>query len=175
MLGVYAVAGLTVLGHVAGPGHHHPTLDAVIDLTAAALLALLAIRSLLRHPTAAEGHQNRIMSRLTAAPGAAFLGFGAVAMLVNFSTLVLFLPALHQIARSSVALADKVVVGAVLVIVTLLPVLVPVLLVTALGPRADPLLARLNRLVGGHSRQITVGIAAIFAVVLVVKGIREIG
>ena len=96
-------------------------------------------------------------------------------MLVNFSTLVLFLPALHQIARSSVALADKVVVGAVLVLVTLLPVLVPVLLVTALGSRADPLLARLNRLVGDQSRQITAGIAAIFAVVLVVKGIREIG
>ena len=58
-------------------------------------------------------------------------------MLLNFSTLVLFIPALHLITRSSATGVDKAVVGVVLVMVTLLPVLLPVGLVTVLGRRAD--------------------------------------
>jgi hypothetical protein len=114
-------------------------------------------------------------SRISHASTVSFLAFGAVAMLINFSTLVLFLPALHQISHSAVGLIAKVAVGLVLVVITLLPVLAPVLLVSATGHRADPLLARLNRFVGDHSRQITATIAIVFAVLLLVKGIREIG
>lgn len=58
--------------------------------------------------------------------------------------------------------------------ITLLPVLIPVTLISMLGRRADPLLERLNTFVGDHSRQITVTIEVVFAVVLIWKGIAEL-
>jgi len=172
MLIVYTVLGFTVLEHVAHRRSHSVT-DGVIDVAVALLLALLAIRTLHRRPTAAESH-NRMASRMLDAPTVSFWGVGAVAMLVNFSTLVLYLAALHQIAHSSVVVADKVMVVAVVMLITLLPVLVPLLLVGVLGHRADPVLARLNEFVGGHARQITAGVEILFCVLLVFKAIGEL-
>ncbi len=173
VLVVYGALGLSVLQGSVTKRAHSPT-DAAIDLGAALLLALLAVRALYRHPTAAEGHRRRAATRLADAPTLSFVGVGAVGMLLNFSTLVLFLPALHEISRSSVHLGGKAIAGFLLVVITLLPVLIPVLLVAMLGHRADPLLARLNAFVGSHSRQITAGIEILFCLVLVGKGIGEL-
>jgi hypothetical protein len=59
-------------------------------------------------------------------------------------------------------------------VITLLPVLVPVTLVVLLGRRASVPLDRVNKFVGSHSRQITVTIEVLFAVVLIWKGIGEL-
>ena len=59
-------------------------------------------------------------------------------------------------------------------VITLLPVLLPVGLVTVVGPRADPVLAATHRFVSGHARQIGVVIEVVFAVYLVVRGIGEL-
>ncbi len=172
MLLLYTVLGLTVLEHVA---HHrsHSATDATIDLGAALLLGLLAVRALSRRPTVAENH-SRKATRMQSEPTVAFWGLGALAMLVNFSTLVLYLAALHQVSHSSVDLAEKVVVGVVLMLITLIPVLLPVSLVTALGHKADPMLTRVNGFVSGHARQITAGIEFVFCLVLLFKGIGEL-
>ncbi len=172
MLVIYTLLGLTVLEHVVHRRNHSVT-DAAIDLGAAILLALLAIRALRRHPTAAESH-NRMASRMVDEPTVSFWGLGAFAMLVNFSTLVLFLTALHQISHSSVDLAEKAVVGVILILIALLPVLLPVLLVTVLGHRADPVLSRLNEFFSSHAREITAGIEIIFCLLLLFKGIGEL-
>ena len=172
MLLVYTVLGFTVLEHVAHRRSHSAT-DAAIDLGAALLLALLAVRTLRRRPTAGETH-NRAASRMIDAPTVSFLGVGAFAMLVNFSTLVLFLAALHQVSHSSVDLAEKVAVVIVVILITLLPVLIPLLLVVVLGHKADPVLARLNQFVGGHARQITAAVEILFCLLLVFKAIGEL-
>ncbi len=172
MLILYTVLGLTVLEHVVHRRGHSAT-DAAIDLGAALLLALLAIRALRRHPTAAESH-SRTTSRMADGSTISFWGLGAFAMLVNFSTLVLFLAALHQISHSSVDLEEKAVVGVILMFITLLPVLLPLLLVTALGHRADPLLLHVNGFVSSHARQITAGIEILFCLLLLFKGIGEL-
>jgi len=172
MLILYTLLGLTVLEHVVHRRNHSAT-DAAVDLGAAVLLALLAIRALRRHPTAAEGH-NRMASRMVDEPTVSFWGLGAFAMLVNFSTLVLFLTALHQISHSSVDLAEKAVVGVILIVIALLPVLLPVLLVTVLGQKANAVLARLNEFVSSHAREITAGIEIIFCLLLLFKGIGEL-
>ena len=173
MLVLFALLGLTVVHSVTTHRGYSPV-DGAVDLGAAAVLALLATRTLRRRPTAAEGHQKTMANRLADAPTVWFFGAGVVGMLLNFSTLVLFIPALHLISRSSVHLGDKVMVGVVLVTITLLPVLIPALLVTVLGRRADVPLARLNRFVGGHSRQITAAIEILFSVVLLIKGLGEL-
>ncbi len=172
MLIIYTLLGLTVLEHVVHRRSHSVT-DAAIDLGAALLLALLAIRAFHRRPTAAESH-NRMASRMLDAPTVSFWGLGAFAMLVNFSTLVLFLAALHQIPHSSVDLAEKAVVVVILILITLLPVLVPLLLVVVLGHKADPVLSGLNEFVSGHARQITAGIEILFCLLLLFKAIGEL-
>ena len=170
----FSVLGLTLLQNLHAGRHHRSPADATVDLAAGVLLALLAARALHPRKTAAESHHDRTQRRLADAPTILFVGVGGLGMLVNFSTLLLFLPALHEISRSSVSLAGKGAAWLVLLVITLLPVLIPVTLVVMLGRRASSLLERLNRFVGGHSRQITVSIEVLFAVVLIWKGIAEL-
>ncbi len=170
MLLVYAVLGLTVFNHLTKRHGHSPT-DAAIDLGAALLLVLLALRSLHHRPTAAEGHHARTSERIAEASTLSFFGIGAGAMLVNFSTVVLFFAALHEIAHSAVQSSGKLVVGILLAIIVLLPVLIPLLLASALGGRADAVLSRVNLFVSRHSRAITAGVELLFAALLIWKGI----
>lgn len=166
VLAAFSVLGLTVLRRLHSGHHHHSWVDATIDLAAGALLALLAVRALRPAKTAAEAQHDRTQQRLADGPTILFVGVGALGMLVNFSTLLLFMPALHQISRSPVSLADKAAAWLILLVITLLPVLIPVMLVVVLGRRARPLLDHVNTFIGGHSRQIAVIIEALFAVVL---------
>ena len=169
----FSALGLTLLQNLHS-GHNRSSVDASIDLAAGVLLTLLAARALLPRKTPAESHHDRTRRRLADMPTILFVGVGGLGMLVNFSTLLLFFPALHKISRSSVSLAGKGATWLILVVITLLPVLIPVMLVVILGPRASPLLDRLNTFVGGHSRQITVTIEVLFTVVLIWKGIAEL-
>ncbi len=174
VLGAFSVLGLTVLGRL-HPAHRHGSLrDAVVMFGAGALLAVLAARSLLRRPMPAEQHTSRTAQRLATAPTVWFVGVGAVGMVVNFSTLLLVLPALHEIARSPAALADRTAAFALLYVITLLPVLLPVGLVTVLGARAAPALDATHRFVAGHARQIGITVEVVFAAYLIVRGFGEL-
>ena len=170
----FSVLGLTLLRNLHSGHHNHSPADASIELVAGALLLLLAARALFSRKTAAESHNDRTQGRLADTPTILFVGVGALGMLVNFSTLLLFLPALHEISHSSVSLAGKGVAWLILVLITLLPVLIPVTLVVMLGRRASPLLDHLNKFVANHSRQITITIEVLFAAVLIWKGIAEL-
>lgn len=175
VLAAYSVLGVTVLNRVhPAASTHHAVRDAVIDFGAAALLALLALRSIVRRPTSAEQHERRTASHLDDASPVFFLGVGAVGMLANFSTLVLYLPALHEIARSTVSTAGRALVFVVLYVITLLPVLVPVASVTVLGHRADPALDLAHRFVGRNMRRIGITVEIVFAAYLTWKGIRTL-
>ncbi len=170
----FSVLGLTLLRNLHSGHHNRSPTDASIELAAGALLLLLAARALYSRKTAAESHNDRAQGRLADTPTILFVGVGALGMLVNFSTLLLFLPALHEISRSPVSLAGKGAAWLLLVMITLLPVLIPVTLVVMLGRRASPLLDRLNTFVANHSRQITITIEVLFAAVLIWKGIAEL-
>jgi hypothetical protein len=103
----FSVLGLTLLRNLHAGKHHRSLTDAAIDLVAGALLAVLAARALRPRKTVAESHHDRTRGRLAGTPTILFLGIGSLGMLVNFSTLLLFLPALHEISRSSVSQVDK--------------------------------------------------------------------
>ena len=170
VLGVFGVLAGTVLQ---GGGHHRASVTSgVIKLAAAGLLAFLGVRQILRRPTAGEKHKDATGSRFANAATPSYVWIGALAMLVNFSTLILFIPAVHDVTRSRVPFPDQVVAFAALALITLLPALVPPLIVGAMGKRADPLLDRLNRAVTRHARQIGAAICFAFAVYLGVKGIQ---
>jgi hypothetical protein len=175
VLAAYALLGVTVLDHLGPAEHHHHSLrGALVMFVAGGLMAVLAVRSLLKRPTPAEQQKSRTAGRLETAPTFWFIGVGALGMVVNFSTLVLFLPALHEITRASVGTVDRVVAFAVVFVITLLPVLAPVVLVSAMGRRVAPALDAVHAFVTRHSRQIGIVIEVVFAVYLVVKGTGEL-
>jgi hypothetical protein len=175
VLALFALLGLTLLNHLHPAEHHHRSLrGAVIMFIAAGLLAALAIRTLRHRPLPADEHTSRTAGRLETAPTYWFVGVGAVGMVLNFSTLILFLPALHEITRSTATLAARTVVFAVLFVVTLAPVLAPVSLVAVLGDRAAPALAATHTFVTRHSRQIGIAIELVFATYLTVRGFGEL-
>jgi len=175
VLGAFSVLCVTALQRIR-PHHgtHRSATDAAVLLVSGTLLALLAVRSLIRRPTVGERQPSTIAGRLGTASTGWFVGVGALGMVVNFSTLLLVLPAIHEITHSTASDASKVVVFAVLYVIVLVPVLVPVLLVTVLGSGADRLLDATHTWVGAHSRTIGVVIEVVFAVYLVVKGFRAL-
>jgi len=143
-----------------------------LHLVCAAILAGLGVRALLKKPSPGERHQSKVGAKLSAAGPGFFLGVGVVGMLTDVSSLVLFIPAMHDIVRSDVGFADKVAVYAFLFVMVLLPLILPLLLVVAMGKRADVLLAQLNGFIGKNARFINAGICFIFAVYLAVLGIK---
>ena len=175
VLAAFSILGFTVLVKLHPDHHGHGSFrDALIMFVAGGLLGLLALRSLLHRPTTGEQQKSRMAGRLDTAPTSWFLVMGAIGMVVNFSTLLLFLPALHEITRSAVGVFGRATAFAVLYLVTLLPVLVPVGLVTILGPRADPALDATHSFVTRNSRRIGLVIEVVFAIYLVGKGVREL-
>ena len=66
-----------------------------------------AVRSFIHRPTSGEQQASRTAGRLSTAPTWWFVGAGAIGMVANFSTLVLFLAALHEIGRSSLPFVDR--------------------------------------------------------------------
>jgi hypothetical protein len=175
VLAVFSLLGLTVLNHLHPAAHGHRSVrGAVIMFIAAGLLVVMAVRSLLHRPTSAERQKSHTAGRLATAPTYWFVGVGAVGMVVNFSTLVLYLPALHEITRSTGGLGDRVVAFALLFVITLTPVLAPLGVVSVLGARADPALQATHAFVTRHARQIGTVIEVVFAAYLLVRGFGEL-
>jgi hypothetical protein len=167
VLAAFSLLCVTALSRVRPSHAHKSATDAAVLIASGVLLGALAVRSRIRKPTVGERHTSRIGTRLTTAPSSWFLGVGAFGMVVNFSTLLLVLPAVHEITHSTAATSAKVTAFVVLYVIVLLPVLVPVVLAQLLGSRADHALDATHQWVGRNAR-------TIFAVYLVIRGVRAI-
>ena len=171
---LYAVLGVTVLksvGNGESSNTEHSWTYIVIRVVCGVLLLLLGLRALRGKPTAGENHQSKVKAKLASAGPLFYLPVGLVGMLTDVSSLILFLPALHDITRSSADTAAKALVFGFLYLMVMLPLLLPALLVTVMGSKADGMLASLNRFVSANSRRINAGICFLFAVYLLWSGV----
>jgi hypothetical protein len=141
---------------------------AIVKLVAAALLIALAVRDLRRPPAPPKPEH------AAAHPLRRAFALGAGLMLTNFSSIVLFFPAVHAIGIARVALAGKVLAFVLLYTITLLPAIGPPLAVTLLGARATLVLERLNGFFTDHRRGIGAGLCLAFAVVLTATGLEAL-
>ena len=130
---------------------------------------LLAYRAMANRHTTSNG----LLTKLGSAKTWEFYPLGVLSMLSNFSSIVLFIPAIHEIFKSTEPDPDKVAVYVILVVITLIPVWLPGLAATLLGPRATPALDRLNTLVSAHAAQINMAICLLFAVYLAVGAYKD--
>jgi len=146
----------------------------VIEAVIILLLAALGVRQLRPAKTAGEKHHSSVKDKLATAKLPFFLGVGAVAMLSNFSTLVLYLPAVHVITRSTDPASVKFGAGIMLFVITILPFWLPVLAVTVLGHRSDAFLATVNAWTTKYQRQVNAGICFVFAAIIAVSLVQKL-
>lgn len=171
----WCALGLTVLDQVSErTSTRSSTVEAIVKFAAAAALLALAGRSLLRHPTAAEQHHSRTHDRIEKAGAPFFVVVGMGGMLTNFTTIVLFFPALHEITRSDASETARAIVVVMLAAITMLPVVLPPLAVALLGSRAHRALEALNRFTTAHRRTISAAICLAFAAYLAYGAVQAL-
>ena len=116
-------------------------------------------------------HPSKVRQRMAEAGLGFFFGIGAAAMLTNFSSLVLIVPAVHEITKD---LKSWEQAGPLLLVFfcACAPALLPVAAVTLLGHRSDAVLGHLSRFTTDHARQINAGICFLFAVLLGISALK---
>ncbi len=170
---VFSVAGLLLSTSL--PHHRpHPHVDGAIDLLVAGLLAWLALRTWRRRALTPPPGKKTLLERLDGAPTRTFFVAGAVGMVTNFSSLVLYLPAFRAISKSSVSPQDKALCLAIVLVITLMVVWIPAAIVTVAGSRAQPALQRMNGFMTRQSTTITIAICVAFAAYLTIKALTEL-
>jgi threonine/homoserine/homoserine lactone efflux protein len=143
----------------------------VVKLVAAALLAGLGVRAVRRRgsdrpasprPSDQEPHLRRSFA------------LGAGLMATNFSSLVLYFPAMHAIGISDASTDGRVLAFVLVFVIALVPAWAPPLLVWALGDRARRPLDRLGGFFTNHRQAIAATLCFGFAILLTVVGVNEL-
>ncbi len=190
------IAGLSVVGlrlpqHVGRPSAIRLEITRTVDLVVGVLLLLLAVATLLRMLTtdrsadaptqdlssqdpSTQDPSTQDPSTRAAAQGRDGLGaaalLGAAMMIGDFSTILLYLPAMHEIARSHTTDAQKALALVLAVLITSLPATLPLLIrVAAPGP-AERTFTTMHAWVARHSNQVAFVVALVFGLWLVWKG-----
>ena len=179
LAGVLTVlTGLTALGLI---GVHQSTKSAsadeitrIVDGIAGTLLLLLALGSVLRAFTtdpAVPAEDEQPDPEKGSGLVSAYL-VGVTMMVINFSTILLYLPAMHEISASSVSASDQAVAVMIAFLITSLPATLPFAFRVAVPNLAARVFGRLHAFISRHQRQIGVVIEVVFGVYLVIKAIR---
>lgn len=145
-----------------GTNRHADPASVIVKGICAVVLLGLGIRSLIHRRHA----RRRDMKRLASAKTRAFLAAGLLGMLTNVTSLVLYIPAMHITYEAQVSLADKATAVLIVYLFTMAPLLVPLVIALALGPKAGAILGAMNRFVTKHSADINAGLCFVFATYL---------
>ncbi len=170
-------AALTALGlaisHTTSTSPAQETITKTVDVVAGVLLLLLALATVLRsivHDSVApvEGE-----SKDTKNPGllSAFL-LGLAIMVSNFSTILLYIPAMRSISASTVSTSDKAVAVAIAFLITAAPILLIYGFAIAFPKIATPPLNKLRGWIDRHQKVIGISVEVIFGVYLVFKAFK---
>ena len=154
-----------------------PGTMAAIDLTFGAILLLVGLRALRREIAErgapadpgdlAELHEQHA----GVAPGRAFaIGLGS--MTTNFTSLILYLPAMKTVAASALPLPDRLVVAVLVIGVVLSTVWLPLVLSMAAPDTADRVLSRAAAAFHSNKRKVTIALGLGFGAYLLLHGLE---
>jgi len=161
------IAGLFLL-HLGGHAKKSPV-DGYIDI-ALGVLCLLAI------PLVWKRKRKRKQEEPAARdikPARAFT-LGAATMLVNFSTIPIYVTGVHEISSAKLAVSDDVLAMIVLTVVTLLTLIVPIITYTAFPKTAARVLSSVRVWLSKNQKVIGATILLVFGVYLLIKGIHAV-
>lgn len=157
----------------AGTGHHSRW-HYVIALVVGAVLIPVGIWMVRPHPHADATMERKVSAYADHANPWVFLGISAYMSVTDFSSLLVVIPALHEVTSSAVAVAEKAVVVAFLLLCVLLPVVLPPTAVLVGGQRAIVALRRMYAVIMGHQMQVMGVVALAVGVVLLWRGVRGV-
>lgn len=143
-------------------------LDAYIDVALGALCLALIPVALRRKP---RPSQEAGAGDLKAS--GAFTR-GMVAMLVNSSTMVIYIAGVHEISGADASIAGTVLAMAVLTAVTLLTLLIPITVYFISPRRSQEALGSMRTWLAGHSKAIGLVLLVVFAGYFLAKGITKL-
>lgn len=178
LAGVIAIfAVLTSLGlllsHTTSTSPVQETITKTVDVVAGSLLLLLAIGTILRSlvndsvaPVGGETKEARNPGILSA-----FL-LGLAIMVTNFSTILLYLPAMRSISAATLSGEMKALAIAIAFVITASPILLIYGFAVGFPRAADPILTALRGWIDRHQKSIGVSVEVIFGVYLIVKAFR---
>lgn len=164
--------------------------SAYFDIACGLALAFLAVFTTLRHSAkksgeletddgeADDGETGEVGAGEE--PGAAKKGalryilMGLAAMLTNFSTIVIFIPAVKVIAEAGLPSTEKVMALVILLTITLSLTIVPITIYALAPERAAKILLPVGNWFKAHSHTISLVLMVVFSVYLLVKGIRRL-
>jgi threonine/homoserine/homoserine lactone efflux protein len=145
------------------------SVKAWIDLALGAVLLALGVRAL-RRPTAPAKPRQRAegegIGRLVA--------MGSGLMISNVTTFALYIPALKLVEQSGSSDVDEGAAIAVLLAITMLPVLVPLAVVAVAPSASERLLTRAGDWLAAHRRTLAVALCFGFGAYLVIKGLARL-
>jgi len=159
------IAGLFLL-HVGGHGKKTPA-DGYVDI-ALGVLCLLAIPLVWKRKRKQEEPAARDIK-----PARAFT-LGGATMLVNFSTIPIYVSGVHVISDARLGLFDDVLAMVILTAVTLITLVVPIIIYIVFPKAAAKALSSVRVWLSKHQKVIGAAILLVFGVYLLIKGIHAV-
>lgn len=167
VLVVAAALTMTVL-HRSGTKPNSPAM-AWLDLFFAAVLLGVAVRWIVHPPARDKKPKTHRQGGVVT-----YAVLGVVIMLTNVTTLVLFMPAMRDIAIADSPFDAKATATVVVFVITTIVLWLPLLLSLLAPHTADRVLQPLNRFLATHTRLVTVVVSLGFAVFLGFKGLTRL-
>lgn len=99
---------------------------------------------------------------------------GIVAMLVNPSTMVVYIAGVHAISAAKLSAGEDVLAMAILTLVTLVTLLIPIGLYFVYPQRSQQALRSMRTWLSNHMKEIGVAVLVIFGIFLLVKSITAL-
>lgn len=155
----------------AGSGVSTP-IEYWIELVCGLVLVPAAIWLVRPHPRADAALEKKVEGYANHASPWVFAGLAAYMTVTDFSSLVLVVPALHDVTSSSAAVIGKALVVLFLLACVMLPVWSPPLAVKVLGQAGVRLLHRVYAVLMGHQVEVMGAVAGIVGVVLAWRGFQ---
>lgn len=141
-----------------------------IELVCGLILLPVAVWMLRPHPTADAKLEKKVRGYANHASPLVFAGLAAYMSVTDFSSLVLIVPALHDVTSSAVPVLAKAAVVLVLFTLLMFPIWSPPLAVRLTGERGVRMLNRVYEALMNHQVQVMGAVAAVLGVVLVYRG-----
>jgi hypothetical protein len=152
----------------------HGAADALLRLVAGGALLAGAVFLFRPHPVLRERMERDINGYVARASSWVFLGVAFALSIKDLSSFIVLAPALHDIAVADLNMAEQGVLLVVLYALALSPVLVPPLLRTVLGHRADAIFGRAYRFTMGHQFQLVGSMAVVIGAYLILTGVLRL-